>query len=303
MGEAHGTGAGLHRSGVHVSEFPLSHLQACEAVAAWALRLQGHDLAVCEISGRTMGKVPPLPEGWIAERVGARPVSPPLPEPSTIEARREHTKAVREWQAELRRYNRAVGRARLEWEHQHPERGGGQLDVLALSSPRWRPPRKSSKPRISIYEIKVSESDLRSDLRAGKMLRYECQGTHVHLAAPGHLLDLAVELGLPASWGLVEVQVVGQPDHRGVVRRYVNVSSRRNARRNDDVAVTDEIRQRLTTRAAISLSHRYLRDARDRDRLVHAHRVLSTDYNAVLTALHDADDPDEAVLQYAHRPR
>lgn len=85
-----------------------------------------------------------------------------------------------------------------------PEAGGGQLDVLAISQPNTK------RPRIAIAEIKVTRSDLRADIRAGKMLRYQVQGTHLYLALGPEIaatkkaaLDAAKDL--PEHWGVLRL--------------------------------------------------------------------------------------------------
>ncbi len=188
----------------------MNHLQACEAVARWALRLRWCDLAVVEIAGRGFRFGEPKPDY----------LSP-------------------EWRGWIDRRNAHRGSAAA---------GGGVCDVLALTSPRKTVP----GPRIAICEVKVQVSDLRADLRKGKMLRYEPQATHCYLAAPAEVLKRADDLGLPGTWGKVEIG----SDGSCVIKR--------NPVRNLAVQPTIELRGQLATNAAISLAWRYLQQAEEK---------------------------------------
>ncbi len=191
----------------------LTHQQTCEAVARWFLTLAWCDLAVCEIAGRAV----PFPElGTLIN--GHWPSKMSLPE------RRARSARQRAW-----------------WKT--PAAGGGILDVLALTTAR----KQVQRPRVAIAEIKVSVSDLRADLRAGKMLRYEPQGTHLYLAGPRTVLDRAADLGLPHYWGLIVADA-----HPWALR---------NPKKNPHGPgePTADSRARWTTSAAISLCHKALR--------------------------------------------
>ncbi len=79
---------------------------------------------------------------------------------------------------------------------------------------------KPSRPRVTVIEVKRTRTDLRRDLRAGKMLAYEQTGQACYLAATTEALgdlttkgdrdaalaDLA-DRGLPKSWGVVHLHV------------------------------------------------------------------------------------------------
>ncbi len=83
----------------------------------------------------------------------------------------------------------------------------GMVDVLAVST-------RQKRPRVATVEVKRTRSDLISDLRRKKMLKYEKQASHCYLAATAEALkldswtktkvlrDLAVK-GLPGYWGIL----------------------------------------------------------------------------------------------------
>lgn len=202
----------------------MTHWEACTAVARWFHTLAWCDLAACELSGRVTGKPPPRPPwprgGW------------------TLDARVAHD---------------AWNRAHREW-LDSPSSGGGQLDVLALTLPGHKPKRKA-RPRIAIAEVKVTRSDLRADLRVGKLLRYEPQGSHLYLAGTREALGedplgLLEELGLPRWWGVVVI-----PEGR-----WLKCWSVRNPGKNPHAPdVTDDLVGALVRRAAVSLAYRQAR--------------------------------------------
>ncbi len=145
-----------------------------------------------------------------------------------------------------------------------PAAGGGQLDVLALTLPGWKPELNRTRPRIAIVEVKVTRSDLLSDLRAGKLLKYEPQATHVYLALANRAMlrpyqytrpsleewaDDLRDRGLPDYWGLVYI-----PTPTGFAHNPVAL---RNPGRNPHACdPTPELRRSLAVRAAVSLAHR-----------------------------------------------
>lgn len=213
----------------------LTHRAACNRVAEYLMRsLKWCDLAVVEVKGRAI----PFAEGHLS--------------PNTQEGRDDFCG----W------YDR-----RRDW-RANPASGGGQLDVLALTLPDWKAKRKV-KPRIAIVEVKVSRSDLLSDLRAGKLLRYEPQATHVYLAitdetmlvpwAPwdpqgatsaAWLADLGAK-GLPTHWGVLRVP----ESHVGAVH-----SLRQPGRNPHACEPAPELRTSLALKAAVSMAHRMARE-------------------------------------------
>lgn len=129
--------------------------------------------------------------------------------------------------------------------------GGGQLDVVGLTL------KAIPRPRIAIAEVKVSRSDLLSDLRSRKMLRYESQATECAIAVTGAMvgadvgafLSFVSDRGLPPEWGVIVV------DDRAVtmVRKWRRLPPPRGRE------PTEDARQRLAVRIGVSLSYRYAR--------------------------------------------
>lgn len=81
------------------------------------------------------------------------------------------------------------------------------FDVIGLGT------KSKIDKRITIVEVKASRSDMLQDLKKGKLLKYEAQGTHCYLAATAEayrtdklntLEDLASR-GLPNHWGVLLV--------------------------------------------------------------------------------------------------
>lgn len=201
----------------------LTHQQTCESVARWFLTQRWCDVAVCEIAGRTTRNPdrPPEDPGW----------------PRTTEQHDAWRAAHNAWWDGDKLWRAS------------PAYGGGFLDVLAVSA------RGKKTPRIAIAEIKVSLSDLRGDLRKGKMLRYEPQATHLYLAGPEKVIEQAPDLGLPAWWGLM---VAGQWP-------WILRAPKKNPHAPDPTVM---LRDWWTRQVARSLSNRVLRDAVERDRRV-----------------------------------
>lgn len=88
--------------------------------------------------------------------------------------------------------------------------GRSILDVLGVSTKR------SNDPRITVCECKRTRSDLLSDLKKQKLLKYQTHGTHYYLAATPEALRLdklstSEVLGdlhdrlLPVHWGVLSV--------------------------------------------------------------------------------------------------
>jgi hypothetical protein len=88
--------------------------------------------------------------------------------------------------------------------------GKSILDVVGVST------KGRIDKRITIIEVKRTRSDLLADLKKGKLLKYEAQGTHCYLAATPEALRLdkltATEVlqdlqdrGLPAHWGVLSI--------------------------------------------------------------------------------------------------
>ena len=128
------------------------------------------------------------------------------------------------------------------------------LDVLAVTTARRTGSAKAKvAPRVAIAEIKVRVSDLRSDLRARKMFRYQPQATHLYLAGPEAVISRAERFGLPDWWGLVEV---APSKGRGAT---VVTVTRRPKRNPHAPEPTKELRAWWVNAAAISLAHRALR--------------------------------------------
>lgn len=171
----------------------MEHREACEVVARYFLtKLQWCDFAAVEVSG-TRSRFRPMPHTGVHY------------DQRTPEMRAE----MSQWYDDRRAWEKTAAS------------GGGQLDVLGLTLPRWKPKRKTA-PRIAVAEVKVSRSDLLSDLRVGKLLKYEPQATHCYLAITDgvfldrHLegayrprtqtqVDHLAELGLPAHWGIIHI--------------------------------------------------------------------------------------------------
>ncbi len=84
--------------------------------------------------------------------------------------------------------------------------GIGRHDVLGVQIGR-------RGHRITCIEVKDSISDLRADLRAGKMLRYAAVASHCYLAfthnVPTDGYMVARSLGLPREWGFLRVHYDG----------------------------------------------------------------------------------------------
>lgn len=94
--------------------------------------------------------------------------------------------------------------------------------------------------RVGIIEVKRTRSDLLSDLRAKKMLKYTSRTTHLWLLL-GPEIDISVakltELGLPTHWGILRASVGGV------------VTSRRTARRHSDEPKRKRDYRRKATRS------------------------------------------------------
>lgn len=195
----------------------MKHRDACDAVARWFLDCKWCDFALAEVAGRKTAEMPPFEDS--------------LPARPTVDYDVDAKAYKKAWA----NYQVECGRIRDAHERSHPECGGGVLDVLAITTSRgerqhaanmarWERLRDEAaatgrkfrrrlpvfRPRVAIAEIKVSRSDLRADLRKGKMRRYESQATHVYLAMPHKLYDeielAALEsMGLPPYWGLLSI--------------------------------------------------------------------------------------------------
>lgn len=213
----------------------LTHRAACNRVAEYLMRtIRWCDLAVVEVAGRRTGELPPRPL-------------------HTMEDWRDDPDECRRKSSDYYAAERVF--------HSSPASGGGQLDVLALTLPEWKPRRKV-RPRIAIVEVKVSRSDLLSDLRAGKLLRYEPQATHVYLAITGEamLTPYGHTKAHAAAW-LADLAAKGLPTHWGVLRipgwPHETVHSLRQPGRNPHACdPTPELRTRLAVKAAVSMAYK-----------------------------------------------
>lgn len=220
-----------------------THRELCRAAAAWMQGLGWCDVACWEL----------------------REVTPD----ATAE---EQTRRGREAHAAMvaARDDAEYRRLRDQWERDRPR--AGIYDAVGVTCPQrhargleWataRGKRKPPRPRLQIVEVKRTRSDLLSDLRAGKMLKYEQLATHCLLAVvpdavvirqqqlasdrPRHtqILDALADLGLPTRWG-VAVFYTGGPSILRQPRRLPTV-------------VTDADRARVITAVARSLMYRGL---------------------------------------------
>ena len=209
----------------------LNHRQACVAVASWFMTLGWCDFAAVETAGRptgqphradhlTMGAFLRAMKAWEKRADAGGGVLDVL---ALTTPRLDHRRA----------------RAVSEWERQHR-----YAQSRGLAFGRRKPP--PIRPRVAIAEVKVQRSDLFRDLRAGKMLRYQSQASHVYLAATSEVLeDVDLEdRGLPPWWGVVRV---GQRE----------VFSVRNPKRYEMGCDPHlPLRAALLNKAAISLAHR-----------------------------------------------
>lgn len=194
----------------------LTHVGACRRVAAYFLKQKWCGLAVTEIAGRTTGE----PFAW------------PAPGNVTTDT----------WR-----------RARAH--DAHWTRGGGVLDVLALSG--W----DAQSPRIVVAEVKVSLSDLRADQRAEKMRRYQPQATACYLAVTEGVVDPGELPGRDArildavqpfdGWGVLWVPRNSEPR---VLRRPGPHPAA--------AAPTEDLMLRLWRQAARSLAYKAVNDPR-----------------------------------------
>lgn len=159
--------------------------------------------------------------------------------------------------------------------------GGGQLDAVGLSTvahldkhramakhrnsllPGGRG--KGPKPWIRAVEVKRTRPDLLQDLRAGKLLRYECQATHCYLAATAEALgddgpEQLTARGLPRTWGVLKLKpmILVPTRWRKTERRHVAVEVVRSPRRLP-TQVTDEHLHELAADIARSMAWRLLK--------------------------------------------
>ena len=233
-----------------MTDGPISHRGACNKVATWMMKRAWCDFAVVEVAGRATAKLPPFTGDIEA------PKYLPFDATHTREQMREQDKLN---VAERKRHRKSVAAAHKKHARAHPECGGGQLDVLAFMTVEREEDRvKRPPPRIAVCEVKVQLGDLRSDLKEGKMLRYEPQATHVYLAVTAEatgiplreqsrLLERLGGLGLPSHWGVLYVDHYQVTQVRGP-RKYALACE-----------PTKELRRSLLRGSAISLAWRAFR--------------------------------------------
>lgn len=221
----------------------VSHRDLCRVVAAWLLTLPWCDVACWELNG----------------------IEPAAKRKKSAARRREFYASVEHMPVGGERY-------RLCAEHWKTEPKASVFDAVAVSdqarheqriawangAKRKAPP----KPRLHIVEVKRTRADLLSDLRAGKLLKYERLGTHCSLAATPEAL--AVDEG--SAWDVDRQAVCGELEHLGLPRHWGVVLLRgehfepftlRPARRLQTVIIPDD-RARLISSIARSMVHRVL---------------------------------------------
>lgn len=169
-----------------------SHRELCRIAAAWLLNQRWCHVAGYEVRGG----------GGVLDAVG---VSCPL-----------DTEAGDAVRAETERIKRHHREAVARWVD------GGHKGKRPGLNQRWAiEPDRKGRTRIVAIEVKRTRSDLLADLRAGKMLRYEHDGSRCYLAiAEGALPDLSelAERGLPKHWGVLCFHEWGDTTHCSVLR-------------------------------------------------------------------------------------
>lgn len=173
----------------------VSHRELCHLAADWLMKDSKHWLVGVEFEGGSSG---------ICDAIG---MTNPNPKFSEAAKHRQYLKALDLWQEAYQKWRtgKVAKRARRP------------------SSPSsfWTS-NKPKPPRITVVECKRTRSDLLSDLKAGKMLKYEGVATHCYLCClpqvfctipPGTsrakrkkmILEDLHKKGLPTHWGLLEV--------------------------------------------------------------------------------------------------
>lgn len=127
----------------------------------------------------------------------------------------EHQRISDEQAAAYRRaYREAMLQRRRDgqWERPHEIRTRLEAGQARTVPPVLKPRKSEPRPRVVVVECKRTRSDLLSDLRARKLLKYEDSATHCYLACTGPAfgtdgdpLPMLLGLGLPTSWGVLRV--------------------------------------------------------------------------------------------------